>query len=260
MPLRDAFDSSLSTVVSLSHLVRDEARQLIGGRLVGIQEPAADLLFTLSGGQPLELVRLIRHAAEAGTTARDAELDPLPLDSLIVKLTANQVTAQQRAVLAASRSVEKRPGWEALLAWAASPLPTSSTLVSALAGDSQAVRSYLASLLADAERLAMPCLLHGPAQSGSTASAIGETGGNATAQHADTCLARQTGALLFWLATVGQAFLQCRTREDFESAESASADYGRTFAHLAAARQNFPLGPDDVLAASNSARKAWDLA
>jgi energy-coupling factor transporter ATP-binding protein EcfA2 len=260
MPLRDAFDSSLSTVVPLFQLSRDEARQLIGSRLVGIQEPAADLLFTLSGGQPRELVRLIRYAAEAGTAAREEGLDALPLDSLAVVLTANQATAQQRAVLAAGRSLDKCPGWEELLAWAASPLPTSFTAVSASARDSQAARSYLASLLADAERLAVPCSLHGSAQSGFTASAIGETGGKTTARHADTCLPRQTGALLFWLATVGQAFLQCRTREDFESAETASSDQGRTFAHLAVARQNFPLGPEYVLAASSIARKAWDLA
>jgi hypothetical protein len=64
LPLRDAFDSSLSTVITLSYLSRGEARRLIGSRLVRITEPSADLLYVLSGGLPRELVRLIRRAVD----------------------------------------------------------------------------------------------------------------------------------------------------------------------------------------------------
>lgn len=64
LPLRDAFDSSLSTVVALSFLTRQEARKLAGSRLVQVTEPSADLLYVLSGGLPRELVRLIRRAVD----------------------------------------------------------------------------------------------------------------------------------------------------------------------------------------------------
>lgn len=64
LPLRDAFDSSLSTVISLSYLSRQEARTLIGSRLVRVTNPSADLLYVLSGGLPRELVRLIRRAVD----------------------------------------------------------------------------------------------------------------------------------------------------------------------------------------------------
>src|SRR6202042_1561579 len=64
LPLRDAFDSSLATVITLSYLARREARTLAGSCLVRITEPAADLMYVLSGGLPRELVRLIRRAVE----------------------------------------------------------------------------------------------------------------------------------------------------------------------------------------------------
>ena len=64
LPLRDAFDSSLSTVSALSFLTRQEARKLIGSRLVRVTAPSADLLYVLSGGLPRELVRLIRRAVD----------------------------------------------------------------------------------------------------------------------------------------------------------------------------------------------------
>jgi len=251
MPLRDAFDSSLSAVITLSYLTRAQARVLIGSRLVGVQEPAADLLYTLSGGLAREVVRHIRRAVEARAAAETAGeqaaagadgtagLDKYSLDALAMTLTAGEVQAQQRAVLALGRSLEPCPGKVKLLEWAARPFWVSPEK------DADAARSHFSRLLAAAEELGSSC-----------------PGG-----HSDSCVARETGAVLYWLATVGQVFLCCQTREHFELAELLNAEIGkiertspdRTFAHLATVRQNFPLGPDYVLAASKAARKAWDL-
>jgi hypothetical protein len=75
--------------------------------------------------------------------------------------------------------------------------------------------------------------------------------------HADSCAVRETGAFLFWLATVGQVFAPCRTRADFEDAEDPGSK--RSFERLARARQNFSLGPGYVQAAVTEVRIAWDL-
>jgi len=259
MPLRDAFDSSLSAVISLSYLSRVEARRLIGSRLVGIQEPAADLLFTLSGGLPRELVRLIRRATEARAAAEAASWDTCPLDYLAVTLAAAEIQAQQRAVLAAVRSLTPCAGKEKLLEWAAASLPADHAPAADPAGP--VAQRYFKELLADAERLLTACPRPAsPSDVTAAPSGGGGLNGSTTTQHADTCLARETGALLFWLATVGQTFLECKTREDFEQAETGYVDRDRTFHHLATARQNFPLGPDYVLAVSTATRKAWNLA
>src|ERR1700733_8902495 len=141
LPLRDAFDSSLSTVVTLSYLTRQEARTLIGSRLVRVTEPSADLLFVLSGGLPRELVRLIRRAVDlqraySNGSAADAEgtadqegvgsdqegeeykVAAVPLDALAAALIADQVAAQRRAVLIRGRILEPCQARDPLLAWA----------------------------------------------------------------------------------------------------------------------------------------------
>jgi hypothetical protein len=209
MPLRDAFDSSLSTVISVDSLSRAEARKLIGSRLVGIQEPAADLLFTLSGGLPRELVRLIRRAAQVRAAAEAGGLDTCPLDLLAVTLTAAEISAQQRAVLAAGRSLSPCAGKEQLLEWATAPPPADDAPAVVTVG--HAAHLYFKKLLADADRLLTACSPH-PSPSDALATDSTWLNGNA-GQHADACVARQ----------------------------------------------NLPLGPDYVLAASKTARTAWKL-
>ena len=76
--------------------------------------------------------------------------------------------------------------------------------------------------------------------------------------HADGCAAKETGAFLFWLATVGQVFGECATREDFEEAQNPGSE--RSFERLAQARQNFPIGPHYVYSAVTAARTSWGLA
>src|ERR1700733_11516655 len=108
LPLRDAFDSSLATVITLPYLTRQAARTLTGSRLVRITEPSADLLYVLSGGLPRELVRLIRRAVDfqrvcSDGTSAGAEgtadegvghlLAPVPLHALASAVTVEQVAA-----------------------------------------------------------------------------------------------------------------------------------------------------------------------
>jgi len=73
-----------------------------------------------------------------------------------------------------------------------------------------------------------------------------------------SCAGREIGMFGFWLATVGQVFLSCADRAAFLAGEAA--DGGKSFDRLAEARQNFPLGPEYVLAATKRVRMAWKLA
>lgn len=271
LPLRDAFDSSLSTVIALSYLTRQEARTLAGRRLVRVTEPAADLLYLLSGGLPRELVRLIRLAVDfqraypdgvgPGTGAmpdaaarQDAatgpdeapELGPVPLDELAAGLIAEQAAAQRRAVLIRGRLLEQCKGRDELLAWASDPAldPVSGRGNGTVTGTPA---DCFARLLAEGEKLTAGCDGTVPDP---------EAPGKAR-PHADGCAARETGAFLFWLATVGQVLAKCATLEDFRDAENPDSE--RSFARLARARQNFALGPDYVHTAVTGVRTAWNL-
>jgi hypothetical protein len=291
LALRDAFDSSLSTVITLSYLSRREARRLIGSRLVRITQPSADLLYVLSGGLPRELVRLIRHAVglQRAYTAGDLQMDeaqaasqpradladavpggwpvargqgpwsgdtnswdtrpklaPVPLDLLTVALTAEQVAAQRRAVLIRGRMLEPCKARNTLLAWAGDPA-VDAWPAGRGGAKATAAAEYFASLLGKGAELMDAC---------DGAVNVAET--RSGTAHADGCAAQETGAFLFWLATVGQVFGSCKTRADFEDAERQES--ARSFERLARARQNFSLGPGYVQAAVTSVRTAWDLA
>jgi hypothetical protein len=295
LPLRDAFDSSLSRVVSLSYLSRQDARALIGSRLVQVTNPSADLLYVLSGGLPRELVRLIRRAVEiqrehadtasaVGTSAsaaappkREASDDgaisgttpvtvlspgsgdkgdgqagrkpaPVPLDAFAAELIAEQVAAQRRAVLIRGRSFESCAATGTLLTWASGQADDGEAVQSP-GSDPGAVTAYLDRLLHVGTDLLRSCDRTNPA--------IPELGAPPFQPHTTDCAARETGAFLAWLATVGQVFGQCETREDFEAGERPNGSY--SFEWLARARQNFALGPDYVTTALAKVRKAWGL-
>lgn len=254
LPLRDAFDSSLSTVIALSFLTRQEARKLIGSRLVRVTEPSADVLYVLSGGLPRELVRLIRRAVDlqrdlAGGAVADPEpsrtLPPVPLDDLAVTLIADQVAAQRRAVLIRGRALEPCAARDGLLAWASDP--ASDSAADGRVGASAAAE-YFDRLVATGLRLmeAHAGLAGDP-----------RNGSDGRTPHADGCAAQENGAYLFWLGTVGQVFGKCREPGDFMTAERPRGPL--SFERLTRARQNFSLGPSYVRAAVTAVRDAWRL-
>ena len=267
LPLRDAFDSSLSTVVALPYLTREAARALTGSRLVGVTEPAADLLYLLSGGLPRELVRLIRRAvdlqrphspgarpgpaglATAGAAGQGEErkLAPVPLDLLAAALIAEQVAAQQRAVLIRGRVLEPCLARDTLLAWANDGAEEAVT-VGWRELNATAAADYLARLAAKGAKLIGAC-------DGTVPGSQAEAG--KTHSHADDCAAKETGAFLLWLATVGQVLGACTTRKDFQEAQQPHGK--RSFEWLARARQNFSIGPHYVYTAVSAVRTAWGL-
>jgi hypothetical protein len=232
VPFRDAFDSSLSAVVALSYLSRKEARALTGSRLVGVQEPVADLLFTLSGGLARELVRLIRRAVEARGQGRTQ------LDDLALALITEEIDAKKVAVLVGAKSVASCSAQVGLLTWAGT---RQSNLADA--------REYFSGLLADAVSL-LDSVCDGTAHQAAPAA-------NGVTAERTACPAAEIGAFCFWLVSVGQIFGTCSSRDDFRQGEDA--DSSKSFERLAEARQNFALGPDYVHATTTAVRKAWAL-
>jgi hypothetical protein len=230
IPFRDAFDSSLSSVIALSYLSRDEARSITGGRLVGVQEPVADLLYVLAGGLPRDLVRLIRRAVEAKGQGE------LSLDELTVVLADAEVAAKKKAVITRGNSIDGCPAKGELLAWASR---RSSKAVSPdkYFGDLLYQATLLINSSADIQAHQDFHLSPGAAQG--------------------ACVAGEMAAFAYWLATVGQVFSECSTRADFEKGESIDGE--RSFERLAEAWQCFSLGPYSVLTMTNAIRAAWHL-
>jgi hypothetical protein len=282
LPLRDAFDSSLSTVITLSYLSRQEARSLIGARLVRITQPASDLLYVLSGGLARELVRLIHRAvdiqrgfanatmtggltlpraprsaglagsastpsqAESALAGPASSLPPVGLDALAVTLIKEQVSAQRRAVLIRGRVIESCSARDGLLAWASDPAVEAKASTGSII-DVISAADYFHNLLSEGEQFLGACKNDVPDPQSPSG----------TRSHAGECAARETGAFLLWLATVGQVFEMCRSADDFRNAEQADSE--RSFERLARARQNFALGAGYVQTAVSAVRTAWDL-
>ena len=232
MPFRDAFDSSLSTVIVLSTLSRKEARVLTGSRLVGVQEPVADLLFALSGGLARDLVRLIRRAVEA------KEQGKTKLDDLALALITAEVSAKKAAVLARAGYAPSCPAHAGLLNWATTPQ-----------GSPASAQVYFSGLLTNG------MYLRNLACDGSAHSSASRPNGETARQ--DACTAAEIGAFCFWVASVGQVFTTCSDREDFRHGEDP--DSSKSYERLTEARQNFSLGPDYVNTATLAVRKAWGL-
>jgi hypothetical protein len=221
LPFRDAFDSSLSSVVTLSFLSRTQARKLTGSRLVSVQEPVADLLFILSGGLARDLVRLIRQAVQAGE-------EGIQVSQLADKLITAEAEAKKRAVLARARALEAScPAIASLLVWAGTRGLTAGKSSDDLLASGQSI-------------LNTSRAPHGHQQG--------------------TCPSREIGAYLVWLATVGQIFGACSSRADFEAGELDTAGNTKSFERLAETRQNLSLGPDYVIPAIDGLRTAWGLA
>lgn len=225
LPFRDTFDSSLSSVVTLSYLTRAQARKLIGSRLLGVQEPVADLLYVLSGGLARDLVRLIRRAVEA---RQDGKTD---LDPLLLTLISAEADAKRSAVLARARSTAPCPARKKLLDWAGEDSAPADPV------------SYYVGLLGSAGTLLA---------AGCPAGCPGDQNADP-----DSCPAREIGAFLGWLGTTGQIFTTAVSRNDFLAGE-APGDL-RSFERLARIRQDFPLGAAYVLPEITASRTSWAL-
>ncbi len=234
-PFRDAFDSSLSSVVTLSYLSRKEARKLTGSRLVGIQEPAADLLFVLAGGLARDLVRNIRRAVEV--REQEQSKTDFALGDLALALIVSEVDAKQKAVLARAGTLEPCSAKDKLLAWAGRRQ-----------SEHASAEKYFAAVLTQAESLIASACDDAAHQTSHRKRKATDTG---------NCLSREIGVFCFWLVTVGQVFSKCSSPDDFIEGESAGSD--KSFERLTEARQNFSLGPGYVLARTRAVRTAWDL-
>jgi hypothetical protein len=158
------------------------------------------------------------------------------LDDLTMTLIAAEVETEKRAVLARTQTLESCSAMAGLLAWAGRRDL-----------DASGAREYHTGLLTEAVSmidLACDGAAHQPSARDGKADPAG-------------CPAAKIGAFGLWLATVGQVFLRCSSREEFVAGVAANGE--QSFERLAEARQNFPLRPDYVLAATRRFRTAWDL-
>jgi hypothetical protein len=151
-------------------------------------------------------------------------------------LITSEIDAKKKAVIARARTLEPCSAKNGLLTWAGRHYP-----------DTANAEKYFAELLTQAVSLinsACDGVAHHAAEP------------NRAAADAGCCVAEEIGVFGYWMATVGQVFSACSSREDFLEGESTDSD--KSFERLAEARQNFPIGPDYVLVATKAVRTAWD--
>ncbi|HEX8868190.1 MAG TPA: P-loop NTPase fold protein, partial [Lentzea sp.] len=110
LPFRDVFDSTFDEIVWFDHLSTVEATATIDRRVL-VPIPFKQLCFTLSGGLPRDLIRVVRMMLDA--QEKDA---PTSLSAIALSLVKEDVRRKTRAVTVAARRLDAEPHTSRFLA------------------------------------------------------------------------------------------------------------------------------------------------
>ncbi|WP_394619662.1 P-loop NTPase fold protein [Lentzea sp. JNUCC 0626] len=110
LPFRDVFDSTFDEIVWFDHLSTVEATATIDRRVL-VPIPFKQLCFTLSGGLPRDLIRVVRMMLDS-----QQERPPTSLRVIAKRLVSEDVRRKTRAVVVAARRLDAEPLMSCFLA------------------------------------------------------------------------------------------------------------------------------------------------
>jgi hypothetical protein len=97
VPVRDAFDSALDTVVYVGYLPLDGTRQLLHRRIIGLGEPFVALCHCLGGGLPRDVIRVARNMVRHTETMTS-------LPKIVQSLVVDDFETKRRATIVAANA------------------------------------------------------------------------------------------------------------------------------------------------------------
>ena len=110
--IRDAFDSALDEIILVDFLGLDQARALLGRRILRLPDPFLQLCHMLAGGLPRDLIRHARQLLEITTAKKDQRI---LLRDAVRRLVASDLEAKLRATQVAIKGLKELPQTNALL-------------------------------------------------------------------------------------------------------------------------------------------------
>ncbi|MFE9451667.1 hypothetical protein [Streptomyces sp. NPDC006739] len=153
LPVRDAFDSSLDTVVDLGPAALSMSRTLMRQRVIGMPEAFLCLCHVISGGLPRDLIRAARNLV---SLAKGKQESDRTLAALTRAMVRSDLSRKIHALEVAAQHIDLEPDTGIFLctlheALDRTPVPTSDSLLDEMdritdriyssANDSEAVRS-----------------------------------------------------------------------------------------------------------------------
>lgn len=111
LPFRDVFDSSFDNIVHVNYLKFEDARVLLGRRVLGMPIPFLGLCYCLSGGLPRDLIRSCRNLIEINSMPQQDN----DLSSLSAALIKSELSLKTRAVSISVERINMEPARSNLL-------------------------------------------------------------------------------------------------------------------------------------------------
>ncbi len=214
LPVRDAFDSSLDTVVDLHPAELSMSRTLMRRRVIGMPEAFLYLCHVISGGLPRDLIRAAR---ELVSLARGEQNSSRTLEALTRAMVKTDLKRKIHAVEVAAQRIDYEPDVGVFICNLHEVLHDSPTLTKE-------------SLLRDMDRL-----------TGGITSSAGDPDFARSAHEELNRLRLETAAYMYFCSTLVGIFNRSLEREALEHLSDGSGD--GCLSRLAQVRSEFSVNP-----------------